>query len=85
MKVYGRVYVWIHVILTLALVEGDSATQPSRFIPRKEPDVQWIEGWLGPRACLDDVRGEKILPIPGLNSDLSSIASRYTDLLGALQ
>jgi hypothetical protein len=57
-----RVYMYIHVFLTLALVEDElSASQPYRLIHGKH----WIGGWLGTRSGLDDVR-RKFLVLPEL-------------------
>jgi hypothetical protein len=45
MKVYGRVDVYIHVFLTLALVGGAySVSLPSHFTPgeRAPPHTYWI-------------------------------------------
>jgi hypothetical protein len=30
------------------------------------PGAHWIEGWVDPRAGLDDVEKKKFLPLPGL-------------------
>jgi hypothetical protein len=30
------------------------------------PGTHWIEGWVGPRACLDDAKKRKFLTLPGL-------------------
>jgi hypothetical protein len=54
--------------LTSALV-GDqwSASRPSRFAPgERAPGTPWIEGWVDPRAGLDDVEKRKLLTPPGL-------------------
>jgi hypothetical protein len=68
MKAYVGVDVWIHIFLTLAIAGGEwSASLPGRFIPRKRaPGTQWIEGWVDPRAGLDDVEKRKLLNLPGL-------------------
>jgi hypothetical protein len=35
-------------------------------VPRKRaPTTHWIGGWLGPRADLDAVEKQKVLPLPG--------------------
>ena len=63
MKVYGRVDVQIHTVLTLALVGGEtSALRPCRFTH----GTNWTAGWVGPRVGLDDVEKRKFLTIPGL-------------------
>jgi hypothetical protein len=49
---------------------------------RKSPRIHWIGGCVDPRAGMDDVENRKFLPLPGLNSDPSTVqpvASRYTD------
>jgi hypothetical protein len=52
MKTYGGVDVETHVFLTSALVGGEwSASQPGRFTT----GTHWIGGWVGTRACLDDM------------------------------
>jgi hypothetical protein len=57
MKTYGGVDVYIHVFLTSALVGGEwSASRPDRFtLGGKAPATNWIGGWVGPGAGLDDV------------------------------
>jgi hypothetical protein len=68
MKTYGRVDVQIHVFLTSALVGGEcSASPPSRFTPGgRAPGINWIGGWVGPRAGLDDMEKWKFLTLLGL-------------------
>jgi hypothetical protein len=55
--------VQIHVFLTSELDGGElSASRPSRFtLGEIAPDIDWIGGWVGPRAGLDAV--EKILAL----------------------
>jgi hypothetical protein len=68
MKMHVGEDVQIHVFLTLALVGGDwSGTRLGRFtLGDRVPGTHWIEGWVGPRASLDDVERRKILPLLGL-------------------
>jgi hypothetical protein len=67
MKAYGGVDVYIHVFLTSALVGGESASRPGRFTrEERAPGTHRIEGWVGPRAGLDDVEKRKILTLPRL-------------------
>jgi hypothetical protein len=68
MKTYGGVDVQIHIFSTSALVAGEwSASRPSRCIPEERaPGTHWIEGWVGPRAGLDDMEKKKFLTLPGL-------------------
>jgi hypothetical protein len=56
--------------LTLALDGGKwSASSLSHFTPReRDPDIQWIGGWLGPRAGLDTMVKRKI-PSPCQDSN----------------
>jgi hypothetical protein len=56
------------IFLTSALVGGDwSPSRPSRFTPgERTPGTNWIGGWVGPRAGLDDVEKRKLLTLPGL-------------------
>jgi hypothetical protein len=85
MKTYGEVYVWIHVFLTSALVEVEwSASRLGRCTPEKTaPGTNWIGGWVGPRAGLNDRERRKFLTLPGLfNPDPSvvqPVGSPYTD------
>jgi hypothetical protein len=62
MKAYGG------VVVTSALAGGEwSASHPCCFIPgEKAPGTDWIGGWVGPRAGLDDVEKSKFLTLPGL-------------------
>jgi hypothetical protein len=58
MKTYGGVDVQTHVFLTLVLIGGKwSASRPGRFTP----GTHWIEGWMGSRAGLDNVKKKKYL------------------------
>jgi hypothetical protein len=68
MKTYGGVDVWIHVLLSSALVGGEwSAWSPGRFTPGERAYcTHWIRSWVGPRAGLDDVEKRKFLTPPGL-------------------
>jgi hypothetical protein len=68
MKAYGGVDVQIHIFLTSALAGGEwSASRPFRFIPGETAsDSNWIGGWLGPSASMDDVEKRKWLTLPGL-------------------
>jgi hypothetical protein len=77
MKVYGRVDVQIHILLTSALVKGEwSASYPGRFTPgERSPGTHWIGGSVGPRAGLDDVEKRKFLTILGL--ELRPLGLRY--------
>jgi hypothetical protein len=72
MKAYGGMDVWIHVLVTSALVAGEwSASRPCRFTPgERVPGTHWIEGLEGPRVGLDD------LTLPGLDRPA---LSHYTD------
>jgi hypothetical protein len=63
MKTYGGVDVYIHIFLTSALAEGEwSALCPCRVTP----GINWIGGWVDPRAGLDDIKKLEFLPPPGL-------------------
>jgi hypothetical protein len=51
---------------------------PGRFSPRgRAPGKYWIEGWVDPRAGLDDLAKRTIMPQPALV--VQPVASRYTD------
>jgi hypothetical protein len=63
MKTYGGVDVETHFYLTSALVGGEwSASRPGK----RAHGTQWIRGWVGPRADVDDMGKWKFLPSPGL-------------------
>jgi hypothetical protein len=68
MKAYGGVDVQIHIFLTSALAGGEwSASRPGRFTPRERASgTHWIEGWVDPRAGVDDLEKRKFLTLPGL-------------------
>jgi hypothetical protein len=68
MKTHGGVDVQIHIFLASALVGGEwSASRPCRFTPgERAPGTQWIGGWVGPRAGLNDVEKRKFLTLPEL-------------------
>jgi hypothetical protein len=68
MKADGGVDVQIHIFLNSALARSEwSASRPCRFTPtEKAPYTNWIGGWVGPRAGLDDVEKRKFLTLPGL-------------------
>jgi hypothetical protein len=53
----GGVDLYIYIFLTSAIAGGYwSVPRPGRFTPgERAPDTHRIEGWLGPRAGLDDV------------------------------
>jgi hypothetical protein len=78
MKAYGGADVYIHILLTSALVGGEwSTSRPGRFTPReKGPGTHWIGSWVDLRAGLDDLEKIKLLTLPGL--ELRPLG-RYTD------
>jgi hypothetical protein len=42
------------------------AASPSFFAPRKRSaSIRWIEGWVGPRTSLDNLKKRKLLTLPG--------------------
>jgi hypothetical protein len=57
-----------HIFLTSTPVEGEwSASRPARFTPmERSPGTHWIEGWVDPRARLDDAEKKEFLTLPGL-------------------
>jgi hypothetical protein len=65
MKTYEEVDVWIHIFYTSALLGGErSTTRPGRFTPgERSAGTDWIVGWVGPRARVDDVEKSKILTV----------------------
>jgi hypothetical protein len=80
--------VYIHVVLTAALVGGEwSASRSCRFTPTETvPGTHWVGGIIGPRARLDDTRSEDYLPYRNSNSYpsvIQPVASRYTYLTTA--
>jgi hypothetical protein len=54
--------------MTSAQAGGEwSASYPGRFIPgERAPGTHWIEGWVDPRAGLDDLEKRKFLTLPEL-------------------
>jgi hypothetical protein len=58
----------IHIFLTTALVGGEwSDSRPGRFTPGEiAPGTNWLGGWVGPKAGLNDVEKIKFLTLPGL-------------------
>jgi hypothetical protein len=58
-------------------------SRPGRFIPwERAPGTNWIGGWVGTRAGLEDVEKGKFLTLPGpeLNpSVVQPVASCYAD------
>jgi hypothetical protein len=83
-KMYGGADIQIHVFLTLALAESEwSASRHGRFIHGgKSPSTNWIGGWVGPRASLDNMRRENSWPYWDSELDplvIQLIASHYTD------
>jgi hypothetical protein len=68
MKAYGGV----EVFLTSALVGGEwSALRYGRFNPGERAcSTHWIEGWVGPRASLDNVEKKKFLTLPKLGTPI---------------
>jgi hypothetical protein len=64
MNTYGTLGVQICNFLTWAIVGG--ASRPCRFtLGERTPGTQWIGGWVGPRAGMDDVENRKILILTG--------------------
>jgi hypothetical protein len=82
MKEYGRVDIWSHIFLTLALVGGEwSASYPCRFTPgERTPGTHWIGGWMGPRDGLDNVENRKFLTFLGLELRLFGRPDRSQSL-----
>jgi hypothetical protein len=79
MNAYVAVDVYIHVLLTSALV-GDEwlASRPCSFISRERASSTLrIGGWVRPRASLDDMDELKFLTLPGLDLRLPR-SSIYT-------
>jgi hypothetical protein len=68
MKTYEDVDVWIHILLTSALVGGQwPASRPCRFIPgERTPGIHWIGYLADPKTGLDDKEKSKFFIIPRL-------------------
>jgi hypothetical protein len=68
MKAYARVDVYIHIFFTSALDGCEwSVSRPSHFTPgEKVPSIHCMEGWVDPRAGLEDVEKRKFLTLPEL-------------------
>jgi hypothetical protein len=79
MKMYGGVHVYIHIILTSALIGGElSTSRPCRFIPEERAPRYPLD----PKTVLDDVLRENSWSYQDSNSDpyvVQPVASRYTD------
>jgi hypothetical protein len=69
MKTYGRMKVYLHTFLTLALHGGESASRLGRFTPgERVPGTHWIGGWVGPRSDIDAMaKRKKSLTAPSGN------------------
>jgi hypothetical protein len=73
MKAYGGVDVWIHVLLTSAVVGVVIASRPCRLTTGEiAPGTDWLEGWISTRTSLDAVERRKILPLSGLEGPCHS-------------
>jgi hypothetical protein len=68
MKSYGKVDVYIHIFLTLAIAGGEwSASRPTHYTPgERAPSSVWIGDWVNARVGLDDMERKKFLILPGL-------------------
>jgi hypothetical protein len=68
MKAYRGVDVYIHVLLTLALVGGVwSASRLGRFTPMvRDPCAHWIGSWVVSRAGLSVTEERILVPLFGL-------------------
>jgi hypothetical protein len=68
MKAYRGVDVYVHTVLTFALVGGEwSASRPGRFTPEeKAPGTHWTGGWVDLRDGLDDLDKTTLLTLQGL-------------------
>jgi hypothetical protein len=68
MKTYGGVDVKIHVFLTWTLDGGEwSASRPGRFTPgERAPGIHWIGAGWAPEPIWTTWKGEKCLPLTGL-------------------
>jgi hypothetical protein len=77
--------VYIYIFLTLALIGDEwSASRPNRLTPWEiSPNTHLIEGWVGPRAGLDDVEKRKFLTLPELKlrplGVVERVSSRHSD------
>jgi hypothetical protein len=73
MKAYGGMDVWTHIFLTTALVGGEWSVSAPAALPQN-PRPQWIGGWMGSRAVLDDAEKRKFLTQLGLELRLLHFA-----------
>jgi hypothetical protein len=82
MKTYGEMDVQIHVFLISVLIGSQHSFMPGGFTLVKEPPgIHRIEGWVGPRAGLDNMDKLKFLTLPGLELQPlghPAVASVYT-------
>jgi hypothetical protein len=61
MEAHGKVEAKLHSLSTSALNGDDrSALHPGRSTTGKQPDTDWIKGWVSPRARLDILEKRKI-------------------------
>ena len=62
---WGRHIGGVALLITSALNGGEwSTSHPSCFLTGKDSSAHWKGGWVGPRACLDNIKKRKILTLP---------------------
>jgi hypothetical protein len=68
MKAYGGVNVYVHVLMTLALVRGEwSALRSGYFtLGERASGTHWMGGWMDLRVGLDDMEKSKFLTLQEL-------------------
>jgi hypothetical protein len=82
------IYIYIYRLLTSALVEGEWSLlllPPATLPPRKEPCImEWIGGWVGPRAGLNNMENCQFFILTGLELRLLNRPSRNQSALSRL-
>jgi hypothetical protein len=75
-------YIDSQFFLASALVGGQwSDSRPGRFTPEeRDPGTNWIEGWVGPRAGMDNMEKRKFLTLPVLELRLLGRSARSQSL-----
>jgi hypothetical protein len=69
MKTYGGVDEQVHEFLISAQLHTPAALSPVE----KNPSTHCLRGWMGTRPGLHSLERRKILPLPGLHFDPSTV------------
>jgi hypothetical protein len=79
----GGAAVYIPVFLTSALVGGElSDSRPDHSnLEERAPSTRWIEGWMSPRASIDDTEKRRFLPLTTKQSTIKLTNTIYRGIL----